>query len=109
MIFADENLIDQGVLQDYSFDEEYGTGASDTNTFECRVQKYNPSVTGAFGVKPITQDFILYVEFTEYEGIIDRVESDTKTGEIIYSGRTWHGILNSYVIQPPSGQIYRTY
>lgn len=109
MIFADENLIDQGVLQDYSFDEEYGTGASDTNTFECRVQKYNDAVTGKNGVKPITQDFILYVEFTEYGGIIDRVESDTKTGEIIYSGRTWHGILNSFVIQPPSGQIYRTY
>ena len=109
MIFADENWIDQGVLQDYSFDEEYGTGVSDTNTFECRIQKYNDAVTGNNGVKRITQDFILYVDFTEYGGIIDRIESDTKTGEIIFSGRTWHGILNSYVIKPPTGKVYRTY
>ena len=97
MIYADANFQDIGVLQDYSFDECYG---NDDNTFECKVQKYN---------HVCREDFILYVEFTEYGGIVDRIESDTKSGEIAYIGRTWHGVLNSFVIEPPKGNIYRTY
>ena len=97
MIYADANLVDQGVLQDYSFDEVYGY---DENTFECKVQKYN---------HVCDQDYILYVEFTEYGGIIDRIESDVKTGVITYSGRTWHGVLNSFVIEPLAGYAHRTY
>lgn len=106
MIYADKNRIDQGILQDYSFDEEYGKGEKDTNTFECKIQRYNPSLQGD---NPITQDFILYVEFTEYGGVIDRIESDTKSGEVTFLGRTWHGVLNSFVIEPPAGTIYKTY
>ena len=97
MIYADANLQDIGVLQDYSFDECYGT---DDNTFQCKVQKYN---------HVCREDYILYVDFTEYGGIIDRIESDTKSGEITYIGRTWHGVLNSFVIEPPRGGIYRVY
>lgn len=106
MIYADANFIDQGVLQDYSFDMEYGVGEKDTNTFECKIQKYNPAMMGD---NPLTQDFILYVENTEYGGIIDRIESNTKTGEITLSGRSWHGLLNSFVIEPPTGLAYRSY
>lgn len=97
MIYADANFTDLGVLQDYSFDECYG---DEDNTFQCKVQKYN---------HVCREDFILYVDFTEYGGIIDRVESDTKSGEVTYTGRTWHGILNSFVIQPPRGNVYRIY
>jgi hypothetical protein len=97
LIYADENFIDLGVLQDYSFDECFG---DEDNSFECRVQKYN---------HVCDQDYILYVEGKEYGGIIDRIESDTRTGEITYSGRSWYGVLNSYVITPPSGYAYRTF
>lgn len=97
MIYADANFEDIGVLQDYSFDECYGTN---DNTFQCKVQKYN---------HVCREDYILYVEFTEYGGIIDRIESDTKSGEITYIGRTWHGVLNSFVIEPPVGGVYRVY
>lgn len=104
LIYTDGNLIDQGVLQDYSFDMEYGIGEKDTNTFECKIQKYNPALQNGLG-----QDSILYAEHTEYGGIIDRVESDTKNGVITLSGRTWHGILNSFVVEPPKGLVYRIY
>lgn len=98
LIYADGNLHDLGVLQDYSLDMEYG--ADSTNDFEVKVQKYN---------HVCDQDYILYIEFTEYGGVIDRIESNTGSGEISYKGRTWHGILNSFVIEPPAGQYYRTY
>lgn len=106
MIYADANLEDVGVLQDYSFDMEYGVGDKDTNTFTCKIQKYNLAMQGD---NPITQDFVLYVENTEYGGIVDRVESDTKTGVITLSGRTWHGILNSFIIEPPTYNPYQSY
>lgn len=106
LIYTDKNLIDQGILQDYSFDEEYGIGEKDTNTFECKIQKYNSAL---HGTNPIGQDSLLYIEFTEYGGIVDRIESDTNSGVVTLSGRTWHGILNSRVIEPPTGAIYRTY
>jgi hypothetical protein len=98
LIYADGQLNDLGVLKDYSFDMEYGKNSS--NDFECKVQKYN---------HVCDQDYILYVEYTEYGGVIDRIESDTKTGVVSYKGRTWHGLLNSFVIEPPEGQMYRTY
>lgn len=98
LIYADGNLTDLGVLQDYSLDIEYGNNS--TNDFEVKVQKDN---------HVCNQDYILYIEFTEYGGIIDRIESDTGSGEVTYKGRTWHGLLDSYVIEPPTGQIYRTF
>lgn len=104
MIYADSNYKDLGVLQDYSFDECYGL---DENNFECKIQKYNPVLWDEND--PIGQDFILYIEFTEYGGIIDRIESDTKNGVVTLSGRSWHGFINSFVIEPYKGQDTRTY
>lgn len=98
LIYADGNINDLGVLQDYSLDMEYG--ADSTDDFEVKVQKYN---------HVCDQDYILYIEFTEYGGVIDRIESATKSGEVTYKGRTWHGLLNSFVIEPPTGHIYRTF
>ncbi len=98
LIYTNGQLKDLGVLQDYSFDMEYGKDS--TNDFQCKVQQYN---------HVCDQDYLLYVEFTEYGGVIDRIESDTKSGEVTYKGRTWHGLLNSFVIEPPAGQIYRTF
>lgn len=87
--FVNGNIEDINVLLDYSYDAVIGIGDKDVNDFECRVQAYNHKCA---------MDNVLYVEFTEYGGIIDRIESDRKTGEIIYKGRTWRGILNSYVV-----------
>ena len=82
---------DIGVLQNYELDLAFG---SDENSFECVVDKNNHCCS--FG-------FYLYIEGTEYGGIIDSVESKNSTQEVIYSGRTWHGVLNSKVLQPDVG------
>lgn len=88
------NREDVGVLLDYEFDLAFG---ADENNFECRVQAASHCCAAGF---------YLYFEGTEYGGIIDNIESDTTTGEVVYSGRTWHGILNSKVISPDSGEAY---
>lgn len=88
--FVDNEIQDIDVLQDYSFDCVVGIGKNDVNDFECRVQEYN---------NKCKVDNVLYIEFSEYGGIIDRIEHDSKSGEIVYKGRTWHGVMNSHVIQ----------
>ena len=96
LIFTRPNMEDAGVLHSYEFDLAFG---SDENNFECVVGK-NDHCCG-FGS-------FLYIEGTEYGGIIDGIEIKNSTKEVVYSGRTWHGLLNSKVIEPDSGQAYLT-
>lgn len=94
LIYTNSSMVDQGVLLDYELDLAFG---ADENNLECRVQSINHCCeAGSF----------LYMEGTEYGGIVDSIESKTDSKEVIYRGRTWHGILNSKVLQPDSGQAY---
>lgn len=96
LIYTNSNREDVGVLHDYAFDLAFGT---DENNFECSIPLQNHCMeAGSF----------LYIEGTEYGGIVDSIESNSDNQEVIYSGRTWHGILNSKVIEPDSGQAYLT-
>ncbi len=85
---------DVGVLSDYTFDLAFG---HDENDFECKIVSSSHCCEAGF---------FLYYEGTEYGGIIDSVKVDTDKGEITYSGRTWHGILNSKVLEPDTGADY---
>ena len=88
LIYMNQNFEDLGVLHDYTFDLAFGT---DENDFECKMKRKNHCCNGGF---------YLYIEGTEYGGIIDTMKSDTKSDEITYYGRTWHGILDSKCIVP---------
>lgn len=94
LIFMNADREDIGVLQNYELDLAFG---SDENSFECVVEKNNHCCN--FG-------YFLYIEGTEYGGIIDSVESKNSTQEIVYSGRTWHGVMNSKVLEPDPGEDY---
>lgn len=96
LIYMNADHEDLGVLLDYDIDMAFG---QDENNFECTI------AAGSHCCEP---GFFLYMEGTEYGGIIDGLESNSDTQEVIYSGRTWHGILNSKVIEPDSGQAYLT-
>lgn len=96
LIYTNTDREDLGVLQDYEMDLAFGV---DENDFECNIQASSHCcAAGAF----------LYFEGTEYGGVIDGIQSKSDTDEVIYSGRTWHGILNSKVIEPDSGVAYLT-
>ena len=85
---------DVGILRDYKLDLAYG---EDENDFELQI----PSAAHCCG-----EGFYLYIEGTEYGGIIDDIASDTEAEEVAYTGRTWHGLLNSKIIEPDAGQDY---
>lgn len=96
LIYMNAAKEDLGVMTDYTFDMAFGT---DENDFECRIVKERHCCKSGF---------YLYCDGTEYGGIIDNVGVVTKNGEITYSGRTWHGILNSKVLKPDAGKAYLT-
>lgn len=94
LIYTNPDREDQGVLFDYEFDLAFG---SDENNFECKIQIDNHCMEpGSF----------LYIEGTEYGGIVDSVAVDTEDKTVIYSGRTWHGIIAGKVIEPEPGYDY---
>lgn len=96
LIYTNAKMEDQGVLLDYSLDLAFG---ADENDFECTIQADSHCCSaGSF----------LYIEGTEYGGIVDSIESNEEEGSVIYRGRTWHGILNAKVLQPDPGKAYLT-
>ena len=94
LIFTDATRADKGVLSAYAFDLSFGASEND---FEITL-----------GASEATLEFgsFVYMEGTEYGGAVDCIKTSTNGETITYTGRTWHGILNSKVIQPDSGQDY---
>lgn len=88
------DMVDIGVLQDFEMDLAFGASE---NNFECRVP---------LSVHCCEAGFYLYIEGTEYGGTVDSLEVVSESKEIIYHGRTWHGILASKIIIPDNGSAY---
>lgn len=88
LIYTNKAREDIGVLQDFELDLAFG---ADENDFECSVPAASHCCEAGS---------LLYMEGTEYGGIVDTIESDTEAKEVKYKGRTWHGILGSKVIEP---------
>lgn len=49
---------------------------------------------------------MIFAEGTEFGGIITGSETNLDSNEITYSGWTWRGMLQNYIIEPPAGQDY---
>lgn len=96
LIYANEEMEDLGVLLDYTFDLAIG---ADENNFELTVDS---------GSHVCQAGYFLYIEGTEYGGVVDAIRVRTASNEITYKGRTWQGILASKVIEPDEGQDYLT-
>lgn len=94
LIYCDANKVDIGVLQDYRLDLAFG---EDENNFELTM----PLIAHC-----LEKDYNIYIEGTEYGGIIDSYQVNTALRKIVYKGRTWHGIFDSKVIVPASGDDY---
>lgn len=94
LIYTNANRTDQGVLKAYALDLSYG---SDENDFELTLGADEPVLEyGAFS----------YIEGTEYGGMVGSMKTSTNGDTITYKGRTWHGILNSKVIEPDRGESH---
>lgn len=96
LIYTDENRNDVGVLKDYSFDLAYG---KDENNFELTVNINN---------NVISKGCFVYIEGTEYGGMVDTIKVNTANKTIKYQGRTFQGILASKIVEPDVGADYYT-
>lgn len=93
MIYADRNGVELGILSDCSLDLDIG----DTNDFEISVYSDNAI---------LDYDYRVYVNGTEYGGIVSQIKVDTSANKVTYCGKTWRGILSNYIIAPFSGDDY---
>lgn len=96
LIFTDATGADVGVLIGFTLDLAFG---NEENDFELAL---------SIDSKKIESGAFIYIDGTEYGGIIDGLKVDTDQQLVTYVGRTFHGILNSKVIQPPAGAAYLT-
>lgn len=96
LIYANSRGEDIGVIRDYDFDLAFG---SSENDFELTISRNDHCCEAGY---------YIYIEGTEYGGVIDAITSDTAAEDVIYSGRTWHGILNSKILCPDAGESYLT-
>lgn len=94
LIYTDENREDLGILFDYSFDLAFG---SSENDFELKTSTSNHI---------LKQGYYIYIEGTEYGGVVDNIKVKTESKELIYGGRTYHGILESKIIEPDANADY---
>lgn len=89
-----DQMEDIGVLPSCKLDLAYG---QDENNFEAILSSFDHCCRAGY---------FLYIEKTEYGGIVDDIRSDTASQEVAYLGRTWHGILDSKIIEPDTGADY---
>lgn len=94
LIYATDEKIDLGVMHDFTLDLAFG---SDENNFELTTNTNNHVCKSGY---------FLYVENTEYGGIIDKIKVQTDSNVLSYKGRTWHGILASKILEPDAGEDY---
>lgn len=96
----------EGYLSRYDADFDITTNEnSPTNDFEIKMDI--PKTDYDLLWKENEISCIVYVDGTEWGGIISGADIDVGSGTITYTGWTWRGLLSLYVIEPPSGQDYR--
>lgn len=96
LIYTNASKIDQGVLHSYNLDLSFGEDEAENN-FELILGNSEPA---------LSDNYVIYIDGTEYGGIVDGMKSNTEEETTTFTGRTWHGIINSKVIQPDSGVDY---
>ena len=88
LIYTDAVGQDIGVISNYILDLAYG---SDENDFELTIPEGGPMMTA---------DGRIYIIGTEYGGIVDGIGRDSEEGQTVYTGRTFHGVLENKVLCP---------
>lgn len=99
--------IDSGYLQNYSgtFDVTTDTEFV-TNNFEIETVLPDDPEHLLWSENGVAS--MVFVEGAEYGGLIEGSIIDVEQNTITYTGRTWRGHLDQWIIEPPPGQDYRT-
>ena len=94
MIYTDTSGNDKGAIRSFDLDLAFG---ADEQSFELSCA----------GVEFTGGEYV-YIDGTEYGGIVDQYTQSTNSDITTYTGRTWHGILAGKVLVPASGNDYYT-
>lgn len=95
LIYTNGLGIPQGLIKPSYFDEIYGLNTE--NTFELHIPKEYHCCE---------KNSLIFSQNSDIGGIIDEITVSTTDSEISYKGRTWAGILNSKIIEPPDNDDY---
>lgn len=100
-------------------DGEYDSGYLRNFSLDCDISSDIENPTNDFTLKmplPDSREGLYYAENeistiffkpgTEYGGEIRGTVKDTAPNEITYTGRTWRGMLEQRIIEPPEGEDY---
>lgn len=98
LIYTNKNRVDQGVLINYSYDQEDKT----TNSNECTFEVQTPSNDNVFEIGSF-----LYMPSTEIGGRVDAIKIDTASRIVYASGKTWRGLLAEKLLYNTSGDYYQ--
>lgn len=106
LIHADSLLNEIGFVRDLvGFDAEISQDINadlSDNTFELivgeDVWESNPILTGHY----------VYADGTEWGGRVEGIKHSTKSGQLVLTGPTWRGMLFRKVIEPDTGEAYKT-
>lgn len=55
---------------------------------------------------PIQEGHLIYIDGTEWGGVVERIAHSTQDAAITIEGATWRGMLMRKVIEPPEGEGY---
>jgi len=101
-----KNTNASGILHNYTVDFDITINTQNiTNDFELKTNL------------PLPEDILfseneistwIFIDDTEFGGIITGYTIDIENNVITYTGRTWRGMLSNYIIEPPIGQDYLT-
>ena len=94
LIVSGRDLAGRVAISDFDFDLEFGDGAKDDYELTCAEDVSIGEYVG--------------IEGTEYGGVVDTIGESTKSAEMVYGGRSWHGILAAKVLCPDAGADYLT-
>lgn len=96
LIYTNAQRVDLGILLTYALDLSFGIDEAE-NDFELTLGK----------TEPLLEDgSVIYMDGTEYGGIVGGMRSNSTDQTRVHLGRTWHGILNGKVISPDPGADY---
>ena len=99
IVWTNANLVEQGATSSFELDYDCGISEDAENNFVLLLPE---------NIRPVANS-IVYVDGTQYGGIIQERYSDTQVqGSLEWHGRTWQGILAERFVEPNSGQDYYT-
>lgn len=105
LIHANADRAEIGVVSDFEkFDAQLHANCKiEDNTFALTMS------LAAWNADKIMKDDFLYIDSTEFGGVVSSVEKDTGDDLVTVKGCLWRGMLAKRIIRPPAGQGYLTF